>query len=181
MFESSAELAENKLLVLYTLKKIDRLISNAQLTEILLENNLINYFTLQQCISELEDANFIYYDKVNDKNLLHITETGENVLSFFKDRISPTKINIINEYIKEKLDSIKKELTIQADYTPSESDSFIVELKAFESSSLLMELKLSVPNKKQAVSLCTKWKDNPSEIYNGIINFLFFENDDKES
>ena len=30
MFESSAELAENKLLVLYTLKKIDRLISNAQ-------------------------------------------------------------------------------------------------------------------------------------------------------
>ena len=70
MFENSAELAENKLLVLYTLQRLNRLISNSQLTEILLQNNLINYFTLQQCISELEESNFIHYDKVNEKNLL---------------------------------------------------------------------------------------------------------------
>ena len=181
MFETSAELAENKLLVLYTLQRLNRLISNAQLTEILLQNNLINYFTLQQCISELDNSNFIHYDKVNEKSLLEITKEGENVLSFFKDRIPPAKIDIINEYIKEKLESIKKELTIQGDYTPVDNGTFIVELKAFEESSLLMNLKLSVPNKKQAVSLCTRWKDDPSKIYNSIINLLFIEDLEEES
>ena len=52
MFENSAELAENKLLLLYILQVLKRPISNSQLTEIILENNLINYFTLQQYISE---------------------------------------------------------------------------------------------------------------------------------
>ena len=66
----------------------------------------------------------------------------------------------------------KRELTIQADYTIASNDSFIVDLKAVESESLLMELKLTVPSKEQATSICSKWKKNPSEIYNNIINLL---------
>jgi hypothetical protein len=44
-----------------------------------------------------------------------------------------------------------------------------------------MELKLSVPTKKQATSLCQKWKDNPSDLYNKIINLLFTEETTEES
>ena len=54
MYENSAELAENKLLVLYVIQSLKQPISKTQLTEIILENNFINYFTLQQYISELE-------------------------------------------------------------------------------------------------------------------------------
>ncbi|MGL4873967.1 MAG: DUF4364 family protein, partial [Clostridium sp.] len=43
--ESSLELAENKLLVLYILKLLKQPITNTQLTEIVLENSFINYFT----------------------------------------------------------------------------------------------------------------------------------------
>jgi len=176
MYESSSELAENKLLMLYVLKSIKDPISNTQLTEIILENNFMNYFTFQQYLAELEDSRFVEYHEANDKKLLALTEKGDNVLSFFKDRISPSKIAIIVEYIKDKIGSIKKELTIQADYTLGESDdSFIVDLKAIEDQSLLMELKLSVPTKKQATSICTKWKENPSEIYTNIIN-IFINN-----
>ncbi|HEX9026450.1 MAG TPA: DUF4364 family protein [Clostridium sp.] len=176
MYESSSELAENKLLMLYVLKSIKDPISNTQLTEIILENNFMNYFTFQQYLAELEDSRFVEYHEANDKKLLALTEKGDNVLSLFKDRISPSKIAIIVEYIKDKIGSIKKELTIQADYTLGESDdSFIVDLKAIEDQSLLMELKLSVPTKKQATSICTKWKENPSEIYTNIIN-IFINN-----
>lgn len=88
----------------------------------------------------------------------------------FKSRLSPAKIAIIDQYIKNKIESIKKELTIHADYTLGDNDSFIVDLKAVENQALLMELKLSVPSKNQAVAICNKWKDNPSDIYNTIIN-----------
>ena len=63
----------------------------------------------------------------------------------------------------------------------TDKDTFLVELKAFEESSLLMNLKIAVPNKKQAISLCAKWKNDPSKIYNSIINLLFVEDSEEES
>ena len=73
MYENSAELAENKLLVLYVMDSLKQPITNTQLTEIILENNFINYFTLQQYISELISSDFLRYEIVNDKNLINIT------------------------------------------------------------------------------------------------------------
>ena len=173
MYENSAELAENKLLVLYVIKSIRQPISKTQLTEIILENNFINYFTLQQYISELETAEFVEYIEKNDKKLITITTKGENVLSIFNDRISPIKRDIIDNYISKTIDSIKKELTIHSDYTIEKNNSFIVDLKALEDETLLIYLKISVPTKKQATSLCNRWKENPSDIYTKIVQVLF--------
>ena len=173
MYENSAELAENKLLVLYVIKSLRQAISKTQLTEIILENNFINYFTLQQYISELETAKFVEYIEKNDKKLITITTKGENVLSIFNDRISPIKRDIIDNYISKTIDSIKKELTIHSDYTIEKNNSFIVNLKALEDETLLIDLKISVPTKKQATSLCNRWKENPSDIYTKIVQVLF--------
>ena len=173
MYENSAELAENKLLVLYVIKSLRQAISKTQLTEIILENNFINYFTLQQYISELETAKFVEYIEKNDKKLLTITTKGENVLSIFNDRISPIKRDIIDNYISKTIDNIKKELTIHSDYTIEKNNSFVVDLKALEDETLLIDLKISVPTKKQATSLCNRWKENPSDIYTKIVQVLF--------
>ena len=175
MYENSSELAENKLLMLYVLKTINEPISNTQLTEIILENNFINYFTFQQYLAELEESKFVEYQEVNEKKLLALTEKGDNVLSLFKARISPSQISIVDKYIKEKIGIIKKELTIHADYTlGSGDDKFIVDLKAIEDKALLMQLKLSVPTKKQSTLICSKWKENPSEISTNVIKILIY-------
>ena len=173
MYQNSAELAENKLLVLYGIKSLRQPISKTQLTEIILENNFINYFTLQQYISELETAEFVEYIEKNNKKLITITTKGENVLSIFNDRISPIKRDIIDNYISKTIDNIKKELTIHSDYTIEKNNSFIVNLKALEDETLLIDLKISVPTKKQATSLCNRWKENPSDIYTKIVQVLF--------
>ena len=175
MYENSAELAENKLLVLYVIKSLRQPISKTQLTEIILENNFINYFTLQQYISELDTAEFVEYIEKNNKILITITSKGENVLSIFNDRISPIKRDIIDNYISKTIDNIKKELTIHSDYTIEKNNSFVVDLKALEDETLLIDLKISVPTKKQASTLCTKWKENPSDIYTKIVQALFNE------
>ena len=175
MYENTLELAENKLLLLYIIKSIKYPISNTQLTEIVLENSFINYFMLQQYISELISSDFLKYTEHNSKQVLHLTDKGENVLHFFKDRISPGKIKVVDDYLKRKIESIKKELNISADYTLDNGNSFLVNLKALENDSLLIDLKINVVSKKQAIALCTKWKDSPSEIYTKIINALIEE------
>lgn len=173
MFENTSELAENKLLLLYILKTLKDPISNAQLTDIVLENSLMNYFTLQQYLSELENSEFIIYQELNDKRLITLTQKGENVLSFFEDRISPSKKSIFDNYISKKMNLIKKELSIQSDFIPINENNFSVQLKAFEGDTVLIDLKISVPTKKHAVSLCNSWQENSSQIYNEIVNVLF--------
>lgn len=172
MYENINELAENKLLLLYILKSIKIPISNSQLTEIILENGFINYFTLQQYISELVSSSFIQQENKNDKKLLTITEKGEKVLLLFKERISVSKLEVVDAYLKDKIHSIKKELTLTANYTIDDNNNFIVNLKAIENDSLLIDLKINVASNKQAISLCNKWKANSSEIYNKIMQLL---------
>ncbi|SFA69466.1 DUF4364 family protein [Clostridium frigidicarnis] len=172
MHENSTELAENKLLLLYILKNLKMPITNGQLTDIILENNFINYFILQQYISELVHSSFVKYESVNEKNLLLLTDKGDNVLSFFKDRISSGKITSVDEYISKTKDRLKKELTITADYTIEKDNCYIVNLKAMENETLLMNISVNVATNKQAISLCNNWKENSSEIYNNVMNCI---------
>ncbi|MGL4990742.1 MAG: DUF4364 family protein [Sarcina sp.] len=172
MYDNTVELAENKLLLLYIIKSIKYNISNSQLTDIVLEHSFINYFTLQQYIAELEKSNFIKLEEKDNKELVLLTKKGDSVLSLFKDRLSTGKIKSIDDYLTEQLDEIKKELNIFADYTPDNNDSFSVNLKAIEGNCILLELNVNVPTKDQAKELCSKWKNNSSDIYNKIMEAL---------
>lgn len=172
MYENSIDLAENKLLLLHIIKSVTIPISNTQLTDIVLENSFINYFTLQQYISELVSTDFLKYVEVDTKKNLQLTTKGENVLLLFKDRISSPKLSQINNYISSKIEILRKEFSITADYTLANNDSFIVNLKAIENEAILLDLKVNVVSKKQAIDICTKWKSNPTDIYNKIINSL---------
>ncbi|MBL4931100.1 DUF4364 family protein [Clostridium paridis] len=172
MKENTLELAENKLILLYIVKNIKYPLTKTQLTDLVLETSFINYFTLQQYINDLVTTDFIKYEEVNEKSFIHLTSKGNSVLDFFGDRISSSKLSILDDYIKEKSEKIKKELTIHSDYTLDNNNSFLVNLKALENGSLLIDIKLSVASKKQAVDLCHKWKEDSSEIYTKIINAL---------
>lgn len=172
MFENTLELAENKLLLLYIFNKVKFPISNNQITQIILENNLINYFTLQQYLTELVSSNFIEYTDETNNHRFIITDKGIKVLSLFRNRISNNKIEIINRYLENQLENIKKEVTVTADYTIERKDNFIVNLKALENDSILIDIKINVCSNKQAKDLCQKWKSNSSELYNKIMQLL---------
>lgn len=172
MFGNTSELAENKLLLLYIFDKIKLPISNIQITQIVLENNFINYFTLHQYISELISSGFLEYTEEESKHRLLITSKGSKVLTMFKERLSKNKIETIDNYLKTHLEKIKKEITISADYTIEDSTNYIVNLKATENNSILIDLKLNVPSNKQARELCRRWKENSAELYSKIISLL---------
>jgi predicted transcriptional regulator len=172
MFDDTLELAENKLLLLYILERIKLPVSKNQITEIVLKNNFLNYFTLQQYISELIAAGFIEYTEVSGKNRLTVTSKGHKVLDMFLNRLSEDKTKIVDLYIEENINTIKQQIDLTADYTIANNNSFTVNLKAVEKGITLIDLKLNVVSNKQARDICTRWKNNSSELYNEIINIL---------
>ena len=172
MFEDTLELAENKLLLLYIINRLNLPVSNAQLTELVLKNNLMNYFILQQYIDELASTEFLKYSDISGSKRLVITDKGKKVLEMFRERVSIKKSEIVNEYIEKNLEDIKKDVTVAADYTIENKDDFIVSLKAMENDKLLIDIRMNVPSNKKARDLCTKWKENCPELYEKIAGIL---------
>lgn len=172
MFGDTQELAENKLLLLYIFNNVQLPLSNTLITEIVLENNLLNYFQLQQYLSELVDSGFLKLEKENKKQLYNLTTAGKSVLQYFENRISSSKKEILKSYLKSRSEILKKEVEITADYFPGDDDDYIVTCKITENSLSIIELKLKVDSNDKAKQICSKWKCDPYKIYNIIIDNL---------
>ena len=167
---SMKEIAINKLIILLILKEIDMPLTRGQLTNIVLENNLINYFDFQQCIQELEKTNFI---SILEKSQSYsITKMGIRTLDVFASRIPNNTIEQIIKYIKKNKASIILETQVHASFTKQSETEYIVELKVIENDIILIELKLNVVSSKQANIICEQWKKSYHLVYDSIMNTL---------
>lgn len=171
-FSGNKELAENKLILLYMIEKLNMHISNAQLTQIVLEKKLMNYFILQQLIDELRDSNFLSSIQIEGKESYNITDTGKQTLSYFKNLI-PTGIKgTIDNTIFEIKGKIKSENLISADFFEDKDNEFSVKLKISEETFSLIDLSLTVGTKNDAKNICNNWKDYSEQIYMEIIEVV---------
>lgn len=171
MFNDILELAENKLLLLYIFSKINMPISNSSITQIVLENNLINYFSLQQFLSELIDGGLIDDNKRDNQHMLSITPKGKDALEFFASRIPEKKREIIDNYLKKNMTEIKNETEISADYKQS-LDWYTVSLKLQDKGETLIDVKLSVDSKERAEHICSLWEQDPKGYYEKILDLF---------
>ena len=59
-----SDIAEKKILILYFLKILDMPIGSIQFVRIMLENKLMNYFYMQQYLSELIEEELVQVEKM---------------------------------------------------------------------------------------------------------------------
>lgn len=171
MFNDILELAENKLLLLYIFCKVDKPISNSGITQIVLENNLINYFSLQQFLSELIESGLISDIKKNKQHMLSTTPKGKDALEFFNNRIPEKKREIIDDYFKKNNSSTKKNIEVSADYEQN-LDKYSVVLGLENGGKPVIELKLSVDSIEKAKNICRLWEKDPEAFYEKIVGLF---------
>ena len=174
MLKDTIELAENKLILLYIIRKINLPVSRSNITQIVLENNLLNYFQLQQYLSELIEGEFINDTKQNNSHIMTLTEKGSYTLNFFVNRIPEKKLEIINKYLKEHTISDKNDFEALSNYIPL-GNKYMVNLKFIKNEDMLMELNLIANSGVEAERICSIWKSNPEEIYGKISNMFIQE------
>ena len=162
-----------KLIVLYMLNRVSFPITPAQISEFILEKEYTNYLTLQQVIGELSEANMIHSQTTNNRTLLTITEEGRETLNYFENRISDTIKEEILTYFRDNEFDLLDEVSVQSNYYKSTTGDYEAHLIAKERGSNLIELKLSVPDKETATTICDNWQDKNQDIYQYIIKQLF--------
>ncbi len=173
MLESSVEkLAESKLTILYLLNKMDIPMSKGQICQFALETNYIEYFSLQSYISEMVKSNFIREIKDDEKLIYVNTIEGEKVLSLFSHKIPRhIKENVI-QYIEKTKSKVKKELETKANYSYVGENNYVVNCGIYENDKSLIEIKMNVVSKEQAVLVCKNWKNKTDSVYLTIVTSL---------
>lgn len=169
---NTEELAQNKLLLLYIIKFSNRTFTNNELTEFVLERNYMNYFFIQQYLSELVDSNFIEKENVDNREIYKLLEKGEIALSYFEDRIPNSIKEELEIDFKRFKNKNKKETQVVSDYYSKENNQYVVNLKLVENEEVLFSLYLDVATKEQAELICERWSNNTEYIYKNIINIL---------
>ena len=105
-----------KLIILYMLKKVDFPLTNAQISEFVLDQEYTTYFTLQQAISELVEAGLIRMETIRNTSQYYLTEDGDMTLGYFTQKISAPIREDIDRYIQENKMALRNEVAIVADY-----------------------------------------------------------------
>jgi predicted transcriptional regulator len=177
MFEnSSEELAYHKLLILYILDKIKMDLTNSQITQVVLENEIINYFSLQQILSQLLESKFLIIYKDSNKEYYSLTQKGIEALEYFFSRIPESAIQKVDKYISSNKDSLLSDTQVKSSFVKQSDNEFIVNLRVIENQTNLIDLNLNVSSEKQAQHICNNWKNNASYMYAEVIKLLIKDN-----
>jgi DNA-binding PadR family transcriptional regulator len=168
---------ENKLIVLYLLNRMVLPMSRGQIAEMVLSGDFMDFFTLQQALSEMVDIGYLDASQENaaDNNTTRytLTEEGTNTLEFFERRITFSTRQAIIRYANENRQKIQKDYEKTATYFPDENnDEFRVKCGVYEDKRALLELFISVDTREQAKFIQSNWQRNASVLYGRIIDAL---------
>lgn len=161
-----------KLIVLKMLSQIDSPLTNAQISGFILEKEYTNYFTIQKVLSEMEETGLVTVTNSHNSSIYHITDTGRDTLHYFGDKVSDAICRDILEYLQANHVEIRDALSTTADYFPGNGQDYLVRCQVREQDSPLIDLTLSVPSKKQAISICDHWRGKSQEIYAYVMEQL---------
>lgn len=161
-----------KLIILYLLDKVDFPLTNAQISEFILDKGYTTYFKLQQALSELTEADLVREENSHNRTLYHLTEDGAESIRYFKNKISRPIQDDINTFLREKQYELKNEVAVKGDYYRNTAGEFSVRCQVLENQEPLIDLTLSVPTENEAQSIITNWHKKNQEVYAWLMSQL---------
>ena len=158
-----------KLIVLYMLEKLNFPLTNGQISEFILDKGYTNYFTFQQTLAEMVEANFIREETTHNRTLYHLTDEGNETIQFFKNNISPAIQTDIDTFIAEKRYELRNEVSVKADFYQNKNLEYDVRCQILENGAPLIDLTIAVPTEEQAETVANNWSRKNQEIYAQIM------------
>ena len=166
------KLADNKLLILYILQKVNHPVNYKELLELVISISDMNYFDFQQFLQDLLDDKFILKYLRDDDEIIELTAEGKNALELTLDML-PGIIKLkVDSSFKEQYNKIKDEFSVYAKYTPISETTFTVNCKIVENSQTIFNLEIIADSRGQAKEIVNNWNKNAEQIYPNILKVL---------
>lgn len=172
MENNTNSLAQDKVLILYILKKLNKDITSSDLFKILSNVNDINYFYFRQTLIDLVDSKLICSYTKDEISVFELTAEGKNSLELTID-VLPGLLKLkADTVLKNELNHIIDESSIVSEYIPENESNFTVKCKIIENNTTLFEIKTFAGSRERAKAISDNWNNNASNIYPKIMNLL---------
>lgn len=164
-----------KLLICYILSNVNKALTKEDILTIIQENNLANYFEINNAFSDLIENNNICESSEN-KNTYTVTESGKMISTqlnsylplSIRDKAISASINLLAK-IKRESDN---KVTIDKC-----SNGYLVKFNISGGEMDLMSFTLFVPDKLQADLVKKNFQESPEKVYECMLALLT-KNDD---
>ena len=170
--------AENKLLLLYFINLMELPMTRSQVTDFVIEKELMNHFILGENLTDMVERGFLETTQENsaDENTTHysMTEEGITNLELLENQIPRHVRNLISQYVGETRGKIKKGYEKTAHYFPAENGEYIMKCGIYDDKrdTMLMELSFPVVTREQAKQMQSNWNKNYSKLYQKLLSTL---------
>jgi len=161
-----------KITLLHLIDQFSVPLTNQQLTNFIMEQELMNYFDLQQYLTDLVETSMLEYSSSEGEDYYIITESGRSTLSLFSDRVSQTLRRKINDNIDTKKKSFVIKTNVSAEYYKEDDNDYVVQLTVKEGIYTLMDIKVNVVTNEHAKQICSNWEKKAQYLYADILNKL---------
>ena len=161
-----------KLMILSMLEQSETPLTNTLLADFFLNREYTSYFTLQEALHELNDAQFIQQETSHNNVQYSITPAGRESLHFFENKINKEIQTDIRQYLADNQLSLAAATSAVADYYMTPEKKYAVHCQLRDKGIPQLELTLKVMNKAQAEVICANWKSQTANIYMLLIDHL---------
>ena len=177
---TSRDVAENKLLILYILKKHDIPVGSIDFTNYILNERLMSFMTFQQRVHELIVTDHVNSDTQDGKTYYEITEAGNALLTEMADMLPQTDRNRVDRTLRALRRRTLDERAITAQYIPEDENSGVVRIGLNEGDFSVLSLEIATASKDEASIICRNWKAYAGDIYAGITELLLERRDESD-
>lgn len=164
-----------KILICYLLNTVQAPFTNEQLNYIFQDESLVNYFSFCDALAELIKTEHITVEKKDSDEIYHLNKFGIETAEKL-DHSLPKSLrdNVVSNAI-QLLAKIKSEKENEVIIKPYQN-GYMVQCMIHEVDFDLMKIELFVPDKLQANKIKDFFQNNPSKVYQSLIQLLIEDN-----
>ena len=169
-----------KIFILYLLKNLNYPLDFNTISDIVVQDEFVNYFDFAECFAELLDCGNIEQLPPNpdadgdkkDKELYRITPNGITIA----EQLQSSMLNMIKE---KSLKSAMRMLSfksrgsdVSCSYTEREDGRYDLRCVVSENGNKILDLGLIIESKYQLDKMVYNFNERPEVVYRGIISLL---------
>lgn len=166
--------SEIKLMVCYLLKTLRKSLTRTQISEILQQHGIANYFEINGAISDLISSKKVTCEITDDDELITLTAKTElSVALIERDLPRSLREKAVSSALKIlQRDRIKKESTVTAE---PHNQGHHVTLSVTDMDTELLKITVYVADERQVEIVKRNFYDNAVDIYSDVISSLTVE------
>ena len=165
-------LAKNKVLILYTLNKVGKPITNDELYTIVKSVYDLNYFYFEQFLLDLIDSKYIIRFQKGIQIFYNITDKGKETLELTVDMLPGIEKLKVDTNFKSNIENSENEQSVVAEFTPKSENEYEVQCQIIENGDIIFEIKTLAYSIEQAQSIINNWKQDAKTLYPELLSIL---------